>query len=117
MRSLYIAALLVVLASGAALAKEDVMASRYGNTMISTDRDGSTTKHYYRADHTFTAKHGYDWSSDGTWSLEAGRLCLTYQFKRPGLGNSECRTAELRQIGEKWVDNGRRTTLVKGIQY
>ena len=117
MRSTFIAVSLLALTTAAASAGTDIMAARYDNTVIATDRDGGTTKHYYRADHTFTAKHGYDWSSDGTWSVESGELCLSYKFARVGKSKNECEVAQLRQVGDKWVDNGRSTTLVKGIQY
>ncbi|MDE1940368.1 MAG: hypothetical protein KGI68_15205 [Alphaproteobacteria bacterium] len=117
MRSTFLAVSLLALATGVASAGTDIMAARYDNTVIATHSDGSTTKQYYRADHTFTAKHGYDWSSDGTWSVADGKLCLNYKSARAGKSRSECEVAQLRQVGDIWVDNGRRTTLVKGIQY
>lgn len=114
MRSLFFAAAMIAL-TGAALAQDDPMASRYGNTTIATDPDGSQTKIYYRADHTFTATHGF-WKSEGTWSVEDGKLCLTYQNVRPKVGSRECVSAEAHNIGDKWRHNGRSITLVEGLQ-
>ena len=114
MRATIIAAALLAL-MGAACAGEDQMASRYANTTIATDPDGTQTKLYYRPDHSFTAKRG-DWSSDGSWAIEDGKLCLNYKIERPGVGMRECVSAEAHKIGEKWVHNGRTVTLVEGIQ-
>ena len=114
MRSILLAASILMFAAGAAPAGEDVMASRYGNTTIATDPDGTLTRLYYRADHSFVAKRAA-WQSDGSWQITDGKLCLAYKITRPGVGDSECVSSEPHAIGDVWVHNGRYVTLVAGL--
>jgi hypothetical protein len=113
MRSIILAASLLVMA-GAAYAADDPLASRYGNTVIATEADGSQTYLYFNADHTLSAKHGF-WFSKGSWELKDDQLCTTYDTPRPGIGKQECSPATSRQVGDKWQGHGRAVKLVKGI--
>jgi hypothetical protein len=97
-----------------ALAADDPMASRYGNTTIALDPDGSTTRLFYRADHSFVAKRA-DWQSDGSWALENGKLCLSYKITRPGVGDKECVSSEPHAIGDVWIHGIHHVTLVSGM--
>lgn len=92
----------------------DPMASRYGNTTIALDTDGTTTRVFYRADHSFVARRG-DWQIGGTWGIENGKLCLSYKIKRPGVGDKECVSSEPHTLGDVWVRFGHRITLVPGM--
>lgn len=98
----------------AAVAASDPMASRYGNTTIALDPDGTTTRLFYRADHSFVAKRA-DWQSDGTWTVETGKLCLSYKITRPGVGAKECVSSEPHAVGDVWIHGIRHITLVKGM--
>jgi hypothetical protein len=100
--------------TGAALAGDDVMASRYGNTTIALDPDGSTTRLFYRADHSFAAKRA-DWQSEGRWSIENGKLCLAYAVTRPGVGDRECVSSESHAVGDVWIHGIHHVTLVAGM--
>ena len=93
---------------------DDVMASRYGNTTIALDPDGSTTRLFYRADHSFVAKRA-DWQSDGSWAVENGKLCLSYKITRPGVGDKECVSSEAHAIGDVWIHGIHHVTLVSGM--
>jgi hypothetical protein len=44
----------LALSAAAAFAGEEVMTSRFGNTTITSDASGASTKIYYEADHSFT---------------------------------------------------------------
>ena len=104
----------------AAIAADDVMASRYGNTTITTDSKGVQTKLYYKDDHTFTAKQGTQ-ETKGTWKVDdKGTICLTYDKPFAGMPNPLCVPVVTHKIGDTWTtgegDNKRTATLVKGIQ-
>lgn len=107
-------AAVLILATTPAFAADDPMASRYGNTTIALDPDGTTTRVYYRADHSLIAKRA-GWQSDGTWQVEDGKLCLSYKIARPGGGDNECIASEAHALGEVWVRFGHRITLVPGM--
>ncbi|HUJ47826.1 MAG TPA: hypothetical protein VLV55_11890 [Rhizomicrobium sp.] len=94
---------------------EDVMAPRYGNTTITTDADGSKSKLYYKADGTFTGKRGII-EFGGTWKLEGGNVCLTFNLVLPGMQNPTCAPVAAHKVGDTWTAAGRTVTLVQGIQ-
>ncbi len=100
--------------TAAAFAGGDPMASRYGNTTLALDPDGSTTRLFYRADHSFVARRTA-WQSDGRWALENGKLCLSYKIARPGVGGKECVSSEPHAIGDVWIHGGHHLTLVAGM--
>jgi opacity protein-like surface antigen len=116
MRMFLLAAALAALSASAAHA-EDVMASRYGNTTITTDVSGLQAKIYYNADHTFTGKQG---GADfkGTWKLNdaSTQICLTYDSAPANTPNPLCAPITAHKVGDKWSAAGRDLTLVQGIQ-
>jgi hypothetical protein len=92
------------------------MASRYGNTTITTDQSGVQTKIYYAADGTFTGKQA-NLSFNGTWKLDgAGGICLTFAQQVPGTPNPLCAPVTAHKVGDSWSAAGRNITLVQGIQ-
>ncbi len=119
MRFIIMAVSCVALASAALAASEDeLMASRYGNTLVIKDTLG-TSRVYYNKDHTFLAA---SWLGDvtGHWKIENGKMCL-YAEKYPMLYKlkysiPECDEIELKQVGDKWDLKGRHYELVQGIQ-
>lgn len=112
MRKILVAISLIAM-TPVALAAPDPMASRYGNTTIALDPDGTTTRLFYRADHTFVAKQT-SWQSEGSWAIEGGKLCLSYKITRPGVGNKECVSSEPHAIGDVWIHGIHHVTLVQG---
>jgi len=110
----------IVLTASAVFAADDVMASRYGNTTVTTDAKGAVTKVYYKSDGTFTAKAG-DQTTSGTWKVDGGKICLTYTGATPtGMANPACFPITAHKVGDKWTvgegDNKRTVELVAGIQ-
>jgi hypothetical protein len=105
--------------SAAALADDAVMASRFGNTTISTYANGDQSRIYYRADHTFTVKTQGK-ILKGTWKIAGMKLCRTLEAAPAGTPPKTCVPVEVRKVGDTWtVGDGadRRTvTLVKGVQ-
>lgn len=114
MRSIVLAVSFLAVAAGAAFAGDDPMGTRYGNTTLALDPDGTVTRLYYRADHTLLVKRA-DWQSDGSWDVKDGKLCLHYKIARPGVGGSECVSSEPHAVGDVWIHHGRNITLVAGL--
>jgi hypothetical protein len=111
-----------ILFATAATADDSVMASRFGNTTVSTDSAGVKSKLYYNADHTFTAKVG-DQSVSGTWKVDGGTICLTYPAgaNLPAtMPNPTCLPVVAHKVGDSWTTGEgamkRSVTLVPGIQ-
>ncbi len=122
MRAILMGAAAAALLSSAALADDSVLASRFGNTTIATMANGQTLKLYYNADHTFTSKIG-DQTSNGTWKLDGGTVCLTYANPAAlpaGTANPTCVPVAAHNVGDSWSvgagDQKRTISLVKGIQ-
>jgi len=109
----------IALAAAAYAATEDeLMTSRYGNTLVIKDTLG-TSRVYYSKDHTFKA---VSWLGDvtGHWKLENGKMCL-YAEQYPMLYKlkykiPECDDISVHKVGDKWDENGRHYELVEGIQ-
>jgi hypothetical protein len=120
MRSVLLSLSLLTLAAPAALAGDDVMAGYYGNTAIA--KGGVADTHtVYSADHTFDMRvpaFGMDFK--GTWQVDGGTLCRTYEKTPPGVANPFCTPIEAHKVGDTWsvtLDGKTRTvTLVQGVQ-
>ncbi len=113
-----IAALAALSTAVYAASEDELMASRYGNTLVIKDALG-TSRVYYNKDHTFLAA---SWLGDvtGHWKIENGKMCL-YAEKYPVLYKlkysiPECDALEIKKLGDKWDMNGRHYELVAGIQ-
>ena len=119
MRFSIIAVSLIAMASAtfAAPTEDELMVSRYGNTLVIKDTFG-TSHVYYNKDHTFLAA---SWLGDvtGHWKLENGKMCL-YAEKYPLLYKlkysiPECDAIEIKKVGDKWDIGSRHYELVQGI--
>ena len=116
MRKIILASLTAIaLSATVSIAADDVMATRYGNTTVSTDTKGVETKVYYNADHTFTFKSGAQ-SGKGTWKVDGANICLTYETPMAGVPNPLCLPVTAHKVGDTWTVGDRTVTLVQGIQ-
>jgi hypothetical protein len=120
MRGILIAGVTAVLLSGASLGADDVMASFYGNTVVSTGGAAESRTHF-KADHTFDAVFaGGAFVSKGTWELKDDQVCRIYDPPVPGMANPVCVAFGAHKVGDKWsvTVNGqeRQVTLLQGIQ-
>lgn len=115
MRSIFIAASLLVLTASAYAASDDeIMAERYGNTVLVHETLG-TSHLWYSKDHTFK---GGNWVLDvsGKWDIKDGKtICLHYNSTPPMHPNPECEAVGPHKVGDKWSLNGRDFELAKGI--
>jgi len=94
-----------------AVAGDDVMAGRFGNTTITRDAHGITNKIHYKADGTFDGTQG-DATFSGTWKLDdKGRVCLTSI-----VSGTLCTPAYAHRVGDAWTAGGYTVSLVAGIQ-
>ncbi|MGD0143704.1 MAG: hypothetical protein ABSC92_11130 [Rhizomicrobium sp.] len=114
MRKIFLAAALLAVSTTLAFA-DDIMASRYGNTTISTDASGVQSKLYYAADGTFTGTQAGT-KFKGTWKIDGGNVCLTTDPALPGTPNPICLPVAAHKVGDTWSSGGRTVTLVQGIQ-
>jgi hypothetical protein len=100
-----------------AFADDDLMASRYGNTVIAKSTSGPEVHLYYGADHTVTGKViGMDVKINGTWAMDGNNVCVTYDPPLPTVKNPSCVPLVAHQVGDSWSYGGRTITLVAGIQ-
>jgi hypothetical protein len=100
---------------GPALAGDEVLASRFGNTTITKDAAGVENHVYYAADHSFTAKQGAT-STKGTWKIDGSTICLTFETPVPGTPNPACAPVSDHKVGETWSAGPYTVSLVAGIQ-
>lgn len=114
MRKILLAAAALAFSSSLALA-DDVMASRYGNTTLTTDANGVQTKLYYAADGTFTGKQGNQ-SFNGTWKIDGSTICLTFAQPVAGAANPTCLPVAAHKVGDSWMAGDRNVSLLPGIQ-
>jgi hypothetical protein len=115
MRAFVLAVSLLAISTSAAVA-DDVMASFYGNTIIS--KGGMADTHsYYNADHTFSMKApAFNMEWKGTWKVDGAQLCRTFEKAPPGVTNPLCTPVVAHKVGDTWTVSGRTATLVQGIQ-
>ncbi|MFZ4606290.1 MAG: hypothetical protein ACOYM5_08535 [Caulobacter sp.] len=116
MRVLLGAVAALALSAAAAFAGEEVMTSRFGNTTITSDASGASTKIYYEADHSFTGVQG-DQALAGTWALKGSQVCLTFSSAPPpGYPNPICTPVAAHNVGDSWTSGPFTVQLVEGHQ-
>jgi len=113
MRSFLIAASVAALSVSAAMAGP--LDSRFGNTVITKDGQGNETHLYYAADGTITGKQNGQ-TFKGTWKLDGGNVCLTFDQLPAGVANPTCVPASEHKVGDTWTRGPNTVSLVAGIQ-
>jgi hypothetical protein len=115
MRALILGAAIVVVSASAALAGDEVLASRFGNTTITKDASGAEIHIYYAADHTLTGKQGTI-AFKGTWKIDSGTICLTLDPAIPNTPNPNCVPVSDHKVGDTWGAGPYTVSLVAGIK-
>ncbi|MBV9043614.1 MAG: hypothetical protein JO294_00700, partial [Alphaproteobacteria bacterium] len=115
MRALICSAALAIACTAPAFAGDEVLASRFGNTTITKDANGTENHLYYNADHTFTAKQGAA-TTKGTWKIDGNTICLTADPPIPNTPNPACALVSNHKVGETWTAGPYTVSLVAGIQ-
>ncbi len=116
---LFIAAGIALVATTAlAFAQDDIMATRYGNTVIAKASASAPEVHlYYKADHSFSGiVVGMSFKLQGTWEIKGNQVCSTYDPAPPGINNPVCAQLDAHKVGDVWTAGDRTVTLVEGIQ-
>ena len=103
-RILAAAALLAFSATFAIAAAEDPMASRYGNTVVTTTADGKPAGNaYYDADGKVSRKTPDGKEVKGTWKLEGDKLCVTQTDPAPAAdAKPTCLPFAAHKDGDTW---------------
>jgi len=114
MRAILLSAVALAFTTSIALADDDIMATRFGNTTI-TKANGVENHVYYNKDGTFTAKQGSATSS-GTWVINGGTICLTANPPIPNTPNPACAPISAHKVGDTWTAGPYTVSLVAGIQ-
>ncbi|MFO1186690.1 MAG: hypothetical protein U1E87_04105 [Alphaproteobacteria bacterium] len=89
------------------------MSARFGNTVVATYPDGTTTKFYYNEDKTFSAKTESAGKTlaetSGTWRQDGDKLCLTAKtpFGPFEAGKERCVPLMGDKAGDKWTTPGK----------
>lgn len=87
-----------------ALAADDPVASRFGNTTVITTATGAVIKVWYSADHTVTWFTG-PIATHGTWALEGSMMCITLAEPPAGVPPKSCNPFEVHKVGDTWSVN------------
>lgn len=122
MRTFLIAASILALATAPAFAGDEVMAGYFGNTVVGKSALGESHTHY-KPDHTFDVALSSamgNFTGKGTWKIENGQLCRTYDQPPPGIPNPLCVAAEAHKPGDTWTvtvgGQSREVSMVAGIK-
>lgn len=124
MSKFLIAASVAVLLATPAFAGDEVMASAFGNTVVSTGGMAEVHTHY-RADHSFDmvgSMMGMSQTFKGSWAVnDKSELCRTFVGDAPpNTPNPLCTPIAAHKLGDTWTmqANGqtRTLTLKPGIQ-
>lgn len=101
---LILAAVAFAASAAAAIAADDPMASRYGNTVVVTTADGKEfARTYYNADGTYSRKAAAG-ESKGTWKMEGANLCGAQTEPAPPAGTAPtCLPFPgVKNVGDSW---------------
>lgn len=112
MRTLILASALALVCTTALAGPLD---SRFGNTTITKDTQGNETHLYYAADGTLTGKQNGQ-AFKGTWKINGGTVCLTFDPVPAGVTNPTCVPVSEHKIGDTWGAGPYSVSLVAGIQ-
>jgi hypothetical protein len=104
MKRILTAAALAAFSASMAMAADDPMASRYGNTIVTTTADGKAAgSTYYDADGKMSRKTPDGKETKGTWKLEGDKLCITQTDPAPAAGAAPtCLPFAAHKVGDSW---------------
>jgi len=89
--------------TSAAFAQTDTMQTAYGNTVVVTEPSGSVLRYHFNADHTFDVALPDGRTVPGTYAINGGQICLTYQ----GRDAAECAEHVTgKNVGDTWTQRG-----------
>ena len=101
-------AALVTLGFGG-VAFADTMAETYGNTVLSTNDNGETSKFWFKADGTVTFETSKGEKGSGKWAIKEGKYCSTPNLPAnapkdtPAPKESCLEYQANHKVGDKWT--------------
>ena len=104
MKSFILSVALAAVCITSAVAADDPVAGRYGNTTIVTTATGRVVKIWYEPDHTVTWMTG-PITRQGTWAMEGTMMCITLQDPPGGMPAKSCNPYTAHKIGDTWSVN------------
>lgn len=118
MRKLGLAVTLGGLMASTAVANEQGISATFGNTIVSTYRDGGQVHHWFDADGQYRSFFSDGRQLTARWTLENGKLCLNNIRPRILLSRF-CTDYREAKVGDRWSGRdpiGRRVdnTLIRG---
>ena len=105
MKRILASAALLAFSASFAIAADDPMASRYGNTVVAKTADGKEAgRSYYNADGSMTRKTADGKESKGTWKLDGGKICITQTDPAPAanMAGPVCLPFAPHKVGDTW---------------
>jgi len=85
-----------------AMAADDPMANRYGNTTVVTNAKGEVTKLMYNKDGTMTVVQPDGSKVTAKWAVKEGKLCITPDGG-PMAGKEQCNPFDpSKKAGDNW---------------
>jgi YD repeat-containing protein len=91
-----------VLSSSLALASDDPLANRYGNTTVVTNAKGEVTKLMYDKNGTMAIVQADGTKITGKWVVKEGKLCVTPDGG-PMAGKEQCNPFDpSKKAGDSW---------------
>ena len=101
---LILAAVAFAASAAMAIAADDPMASRYGNTVVAKTADGKEAgRTYYDADGKYTRKTPAG-ETKGTWKIDGANICLTQTEPAPPAGTAAACLPfpGAKKVGDSW---------------
>jgi YD repeat-containing protein len=102
MKRILMGAAAFALSASLAVAADDPMAGRYGNTTTVTNAKGEVTKLHYNQDGTMAVVLPDGTKTTGKWALKDGKLCVTADAG-PQKGQEQCNPfSGAKKVGDTW---------------
>lgn len=111
MRKTVILGFVAMLAVGSSTAFADTMEQTYGNTVLSTNDKGETTKLWFKADGTYSGETAKGEKFSGKWAVKNGKYCSTPDAAPNAPAGTPAPTETCidyqgnHKVGDKWSQN------------
>lgn len=101
MKRILAAVAVAAFSASMAIAADDLMASRYDNTVVVKAADGKETKLHYNKDGTLAVTQPDGTKGTAKWVVKDGKLCITADAG-PTAGKENCNPLAAHKVGDAW---------------
>lgn len=113
MKRILTAVAVAAFSASLAMAADDPLASRYGNTTVVTNAKGEVTKLTYNKDGTMAIVQPDGSKITGKWAVKDGKLCITPDGG-PVAGKEQCNPFDpSKKAGDSWEITAADSSKVK----